>query len=114
MFVEEMLSMLIDDGLLVRGDHDWTAVGDLSTVPVPATVQALLAARLDRLGAEERAVIEHASVAGQQFHVGALEAMSAGRSLDVRTALRGLVRRDLIGPDRSLLAGDNASGSAIS
>jgi tetratricopeptide (TPR) repeat protein len=108
LFVEEMLSMLIDDGLLVRGDHDWTAVGDLSTVPVPATVQALLAARLDRLGAEERAVIEHASVAGQQFHVGALEAMSAGRSLDVRTALRGLVRRDLIGPDRSLLAGDNA------
>jgi class 3 adenylate cyclase/tetratricopeptide (TPR) repeat protein len=108
LFVEEMLSMLIDDGLLVRGDRDWTAIGDLSAVPVPATVQALLAARLDRLGAEERAVIEYASVAGQQFHVGALEAMSAGRSLDVRRALRGLVRRDLIRPDRSLLAGDDA------
>jgi tetratricopeptide (TPR) repeat protein len=34
--------------------------------------------------------------------------MSAGRTLDVRTALRGLVRRDLIVPDRSLLAGDDA------
>jgi len=108
LFVEEMLSMLIDDGLLVRGDRDWTAIGDLSAVSVPATVQALLAARLDRLGADERAVIERASVAGQQFHVGALEAMSAGRTLDVRRALRGLVRRDLIGPDRSLLAGDDA------
>jgi class 3 adenylate cyclase/tetratricopeptide (TPR) repeat protein len=108
LFVEEMLSMLIDDGLLVRADRDWTAIGDLSAVPVPATVQALLAARLDRLGADERAVIEHASVVGQQFHVGALEAMSAGRSLDVRRALRGLIRRDLIGPDRSLLAGDDA------
>jgi len=108
LFVEEMLSMLIDDGRLVRGDRDWTAVGDLSAVPVPATMQALLAARLDRLGADERTVIEHASVAGQQFHLGALEAMSAGRALDVRTALGGLVRRDLIAPDRSLMANDDA------
>jgi tetratricopeptide (TPR) repeat protein len=81
----------------------------VTEVPVPATVQALLAARLDRLGDRERATIGSAAVVGEQFHVGALEAMAdeAERG-DVRAALRALVRRDLIGPDRSLLSGDEA------
>ena len=49
LFVEEMLSMLIDDGLLVRRDGRWTAGGTIRAVPVPPTIHALLAARLDRL-----------------------------------------------------------------
>jgi predicted ATPase len=48
LFVEEMLSMLIDDGLLVREGDRWIATGDLGSVSVPPTIQALLAARLDR------------------------------------------------------------------
>ena len=50
LFVEEMLSMLIDDGLLVRENGRWAATRDLAAVPVPPTIQALLAARLDQLG----------------------------------------------------------------
>ena len=41
--------MLVDDGLLVREDGRWIATGDLASVAVPPTIQALLAARLDRL-----------------------------------------------------------------
>ena len=58
LFVEEMLSMLIDDGLLVLEGDRWIATGDLANVSVPPTIQALLAARLDRLSDDERAVIE--------------------------------------------------------
>ena len=54
LFVEEMFAMLVDDGLLARSNGSWTPTADLSSVPVPPTIAALLAARLDRLVAEER------------------------------------------------------------
>ena len=67
LFVEEMVAMLIDDGFLVREDDRWVAVGDLSEVKVPPTVQALIAARLDRLVPAERAVMERAAIIGKVF-----------------------------------------------
>src|SRR5262249_39007373 len=72
LFVEEMLSMLIDDGLLQRTNGHWEAVSDLSQVGVPTSIKSLLTARLDRLGTEERLVIERASVEGKAFHRGAV------------------------------------------
>jgi predicted ATPase len=63
-----MLAMLIDDGLLRLEDGAWRAVEDLADVTVPPTIHLLLAARLDRLDAEERAVIERGSVEGKVFH----------------------------------------------
>ena len=109
LFVEEMLSMLIDDGVLVLEGDRWIATGDLKNVSVPPTIQALLAARLDRLSDDERAVIQRAAVAGKQFHLGAVTAMFDGdRVADVRGTMMSLVRRDLIGPDRSLLIGEDA------
>jgi class 3 adenylate cyclase/tetratricopeptide (TPR) repeat protein len=75
---------------------------------IPPTVQALLAARIDRLAPEERAVIERASVEGRQFHRGAVqellpEAVRAG----VGSHLMALVRKEFIRPDRSELPGDD-------
>jgi len=67
LFVEQLLSMLIDDGLLRREGDGWVPAGDLSELSIPGTIQALLAARLDLLSLEERAVIEPASVIGQIF-----------------------------------------------
>jgi len=109
LFVEEMLGMLIDDGRLVREGDRWSAVGELSEVAVPPTIQALLAARLDRLNGDERAVIQRAAVEGKQFHVGAVRSLlDDDPGFDLRATLMGLVRRDLIAPDRSLLPGDDA------
>jgi class 3 adenylate cyclase/tetratricopeptide (TPR) repeat protein len=67
LFVEQLLSMLIDDGSLRQVDGRWRATGDLSSLSVPPTINALLAARLDLLGGNERSVIEPASVIGQSF-----------------------------------------------
>ena len=108
LFVEEMLSMLIDDGSLARDGDRWVATGPLVDLRVPPTIQALLAARLEQLTGDERAAIQRAAVCGKQFHVGALAALLNGDGREVRPALMSLVRRDLIQPDRSSLAGQDA------
>ncbi len=109
LFVEEMLSMLIDDGVLVREDGRWTATADLSAVPIPPTIHALLAARLDQLGDEERAVIERAAVEGQVFHRGSVEEL-AGQPLRSKVSefLGALVRKELIRPDKPMFAGEDS------
>ena len=82
--------MLIDDGLLVRENGRWAATRDLAAVPVPPTIQALLAARLDRLGADERAVIERAAVEGKVFHE---ERSPSSRPSSLRPVGRGPTSR---------------------
>ncbi len=102
LFVEQMISMLIDDGRLEQVDGRWVAVGDLENVTVPPGIHALLAARLELLGADERAVLGRAAVMGQVFYVGALEQL-ATPALEGRmpTLLLELVRKELVRPSRS-------------
>ena len=101
LFVEQMISMLIDDGRLEQVDGRWVAVGDLENVTVPPGIHALLAARLELLGADERAVLGRAAVMGQVFYVGALEQL-ATPALEGRmaTLLLELVRKELVRPSR--------------
>ena len=109
LFVEEMLRKLIDDGHLERDDGHWTARGDLSRVAVPGTINALLSARLDQLEAEERAVIQRASVVGKVFWWGAVTELSPeGDRPRVGSHLQTLLRKELVRPDRSGFAGEDA------
>ena len=109
LFVEEMLAMLIEERILVQGDGVWTAAQDLSQVKIPSTITVLLASRLDRLDPEERKVLDRASVAGNVFHWTAVKELSAPvEGQRVSASLMGLVRKDLIRPDRSSFAGDEA------
>ena len=55
LFLEEILGMLIDDGLLTRGRGPIGRGGDVNEIVVPPSIQALLAARVDRLTPDERA-----------------------------------------------------------
>jgi class 3 adenylate cyclase/tetratricopeptide (TPR) repeat protein len=109
LFVEEMVGMLIDDGLLRSEGGVWRAVDDLADLTVPPTIQLLLAARLDRLDAEERAVIERGAVEGKVFHTGAVASLvSEGLRGQVRPRLLALARKELIRPDRAEFAGEDA------
>ena len=109
LFVEELLGMLIDDGSLVRDNGSWSAVRDLRTITVPPTIQALLAARLDRLERPERSVIECGAVEGKVFHAGAVTALVPDSvRASVATNLLGLLRKELLRPDRSAFSGDEA------
>ena len=94
LFAEEMFALVLEGGQA----HDELAV--------PPTIQALLAARLDLLGEDERAVIELAAVQGKEFWDTALSALGAEMLVDsVPAALASLVRKELIRPDRAGLGG---------
>jgi class 3 adenylate cyclase/tetratricopeptide (TPR) repeat protein len=109
LFVEEMLAMLIDDGLLRRDDGHWAATGDLSEVRVPPSIQALLASRLDRLEADERHVVERAAVEGKTFHQGSVRALAEGQARErVGACLHSLVRKELVRHHAASFAGEDA------
>jgi class 3 adenylate cyclase/tetratricopeptide (TPR) repeat protein len=94
LFVEEMLALTLEDG---------EAPGELV---VPPTIQALLAARLDRLGEEERAVLECAAVVGKVFYEDAVaELAPAGVRESVGGALGSLLQKELIRPARRSFGG---------
>ena len=107
LFVEQMLSMMIDDALLRQEEGVWSLVGDLGRLEVPPSVQALVAARLDRLQVEERHVIEPASVIGVSFPQAAIEELvEDSLKPAVRLRLSSLSARQLIHPEATTLAGD--------
>jgi len=109
LFVEELLAKLIDDGFLVHSADGWAAPGDLRQLALPPTIQALLAARLDGLGTEERTVIERASVEGKIFHRGAVIALAPEQIRpQVRDRLASLMRMELVRPDHASFAGEEA------
>jgi class 3 adenylate cyclase/tetratricopeptide (TPR) repeat protein len=97
LFVEQMLSMMVDEGALRQEDGRWVPVGSADEISVPPTIQALLAARLDLLGPEERAVIEAASVAGLVFPEDALhELVSDDVAGQLEKLIHSLCRKHLV------------------
>ncbi|OFW72477.1 MAG: hypothetical protein A2Y55_10035, partial [Actinobacteria bacterium RBG_16_68_12] len=102
LFVEQLLSMLIDEELLRFEDGRWAAVSDLADLSVPPTIQALLASRLDRLFAEERAILEPASVIGHVFPKDAVEHLAPDEiRSQVPAHLAGLASKQFVRPDLS-------------
>ncbi|HWC41251.1 MAG TPA: AAA family ATPase, partial [Actinomycetota bacterium] len=106
LLVEELVSSLREEGRLQSAGGRWTLAAESGEAAerrareVPTSIHALLLARLDRLGARGRALVEPASVVGQQFHLGDIEALSPGASAaELNAGLQELVRQDLIRPD---------------
>jgi tetratricopeptide (TPR) repeat protein len=90
-----MLAMVVEDG---RGDLE-----------VPPTIHALLEARLDRLDPPERDLLGRASVEGKLFHAGAVSTLAPEELRpEVTRRLLGLVRKELIRPDRPEFTGEDA------
>ena len=108
LFVEETLSMMIDTGLLTRDDGHWVAETDLATMSVPPSIQALLAARLDRLGSDERTVIQRASVVGRVFSIDDVSTLMHDTEPHIVEAhLQALIRKELIRPEPSRYVGED-------
>ncbi len=96
LFAVETLRMLLGDGRLVMRDTTVTVEGDLTALEVPSTVQAVIAARLDRLPPEERDLARDAAVLGQSFTVAALTALRDEDADKVERRLAGLVRHEIL------------------
>jgi predicted ATPase len=102
LFVEEFLAMLLDEGLVRRAGDEWVGMTDLETIETPASIKALLAARLDHLPIRERELLELAAVVGKTFTREAVEALvDPDARPDIARRLESVVRREVIRPDRS-------------
>ncbi len=95
LFIEQFLTMLIDDGTLATRDGRWVVTGDIERVNVPPTVEAVLASRIDALDEDERGTLEPASVMGREFASRAVESL-LDRTMDTDSALSALIRRQLV------------------
>jgi class 3 adenylate cyclase len=62
LFVRELIRMLVEDGALKREGDRWTTAVEVADLAMPPTIHALLAARIERLGADDRTVLERAAL----------------------------------------------------
>ncbi|MFV2074145.1 MAG: AAA family ATPase, partial [Thermoanaerobaculales bacterium] len=96
LFAVEMLRTLLSDGRLVLVDGVATVTGQLGEIEVPSTVQAVIAARLDWLPADERELVRDAAVLGQSFTVEGLAALRDEGVDKLERRLGGLVRHEIL------------------
>ena len=105
LYAIETVRSLIDRDLVVPRGGQYVLADpdalDLTTIGAPASLQALIAARLDSLSADQRLVLDHASVLGVSFPKANIEALCAGVE-DLDGVLAGLVRQQLLGYVSSL------------
>ncbi|HEX9058378.1 MAG TPA: adenylate/guanylate cyclase domain-containing protein [Ktedonobacterales bacterium] len=114
-YVEEIVRMLIDRGILVCGDEDdgksdaqdgtylwrvapdWDDSAEVTDPLIPDTVQGVLAARLDLLAPVERTVLQHAAIIGRYFWLDALQGLAPEFNQGtLRLVLEALLRKELI------------------
>jgi class 3 adenylate cyclase/tetratricopeptide (TPR) repeat protein len=95
-YAVETVRMLLDRGLLVREGNSYRLTGELETLEVPETLQALIAARLDGLSAEERRSVQQASVLGRTFTLRGLASVSSTAEGDLEKILASLVRKEVV------------------
>jgi class 3 adenylate cyclase len=72
-FVEEVVRMLIERGVIVQEGDRWVATGDIGTVEIPESLHGLLLARIDQLPDAAKRSLRIAAVIGRQFPVRVLE-----------------------------------------
>ena len=75
-FLEESVRALVETGVLVGVPGAYRLAQALPTIQVPATVQAILAARIDRLPPEEKRLLQTAAVIGTEVPFALLQAIA--------------------------------------
>jgi tetratricopeptide (TPR) repeat protein len=95
LFIEEVTKTLLDLGVLRREPGGYRLVKGLGEVNVPDTIQAIIMARLDRLGENGKRTVQLASVIGRQFLVRLLERIS-GLTGELEGLLRELKALEII------------------
>jgi class 3 adenylate cyclase/tetratricopeptide (TPR) repeat protein len=99
LYVEEIVRKLIDDGVIRATEASrWEVARPFEEIEVPRSIQGLIAARLDGLPEDEKAVLQDAAVVGRVFWLGAVAELT-GRPLgEVRDAIGRLRVKELVVP----------------
>jgi len=112
-FVEELIKMLIEEGVIQTGEEQWSVSLDrLATTRVPATLTGVVQARLDGLPPAERDTLQQASVVGRVFWSRVVERLHRPDTAQteepaiIQNRLKALSSKELIFPhDASAFAG---------
>ena len=95
-FIEEIVQALAESGSLVGSRGAYRLVQSDADLVLPATVQAVLAARIDRLAGREKEVLQTAAVIGKEVPEPILKRVSDAPEADVANALRTLVTAEFL------------------
>jgi tetratricopeptide (TPR) repeat protein len=96
LYASEFVRMLKDRGLLSNDGRSITIATD--DIPVPESIQSCIAARLDTLAPERKALLQDAAVVGKVFWNGALAQVGSADGEAIKDSLHELVRKELIRP----------------
>ncbi|GAB4502041.1 MAG: adenylate/guanylate cyclase domain-containing protein [Anaerolineales bacterium] len=100
-YVEELLKMLIDAGVIQTGARWQADLTRLGTLAIPPTLTGILQARLDSLPEKERVSLQCASALGKIFWDEAVSVLSGESLAQTRQTLKALYARELIFPRAS-------------
>jgi predicted ATPase/class 3 adenylate cyclase len=95
-FVEEIIRSLLDGGHIIRENGRWRAAGEIEKVKLPATLNGVITARLDRLPEDARRVLQAAAVLGREFSARVLSAVVPASDKPLFEHLDEFQRRDLV------------------
>lgn len=92
-FVEEIIKVLIEKGIVVRRGDGWTTTRDIENLDIPDTIEGVLRARFDSLPREQKRTLQRAAVVGQVFWQRIVDELMEEC---VKPYLQALEKRDLI------------------
>ncbi len=96
LYAVETVRTLLAEGRLAFEDGRYVPVGNLGTIAVPDSLHALIAARLDALAPEARALVTDAAVLGQSFTLTGLASVTGQSEQEIEPPIADLVRRELL------------------
>ena len=101
-FIEELVNMLITDGVILTSQDDWRIdLSRLSSAHIPSTLTGVLQARLDGLSARGQSLLQRASVLGRVFWDTALAKLDSTPDPPEKLELDGLAESAMIYRNRS-------------
>jgi adenylate cyclase len=95
-FVEEMIQSLAESGFLQGERGRYGLARPVDEVPLPATIQSVLAARIDRLEEREKHVLQTASIIGRVFSRDVLASLLVEPASELDAALGALIDAELV------------------
>ena len=96
LYAVEFIRMLVASGDVSRDGQHFELVGSLEDLAVPDSLQAVIGARLDRLSADDRTLIQDAAVLGQSFTIDGMSAVTGQDQAALEGRLSDLVDQELL------------------
>ena len=95
-FAEELMRSLVDSGTLVGQPGHYTSSGEWRSETLPATVQSVVGARIDRLVPTDKTLLQIGATIGREFPLTVLQEVAGEATQDIQASLGRLSRLELI------------------